>query len=119
LGLGMPLGLPELPLAKRPRASRARDKRDQDQPIEIPRFRVRKTGDNRKDQADRQLFPASRVSGKCVKRSRSYRFMVRSNQGEGPRSIRRAGEAQRNPPPLPGAPRRITLRPPAPLIGAS
>jgi hypothetical protein len=31
-------------------------KSDQDQPIEIPRFLVRKTGDNRKDQGDRHYF---------------------------------------------------------------
>jgi hypothetical protein len=37
--------------------------KDQDQPIEIPRFRVRKTGDNRKALADRQLSPASAGSG--------------------------------------------------------
>ena len=42
------------------RAYRARGaKRNQDQLIEIPRFRVRKTGDNRRDRADRQLFPTS------------------------------------------------------------
>jgi hypothetical protein len=42
------------------RARRARDTmRDQDQPIEILRFRVRKTGDNRKDRADPQIFPTS------------------------------------------------------------
>jgi hypothetical protein len=46
------------------RVYRARDAtRDQDQPIEIPRSRVRKTGDNRKDLADRQLFPTSAGSG--------------------------------------------------------
>src|SRR5258708_10141023 len=42
------------------RAHRVREaERDQGQPIEIPEFRVQKTGDNRKDQADRQLFPTS------------------------------------------------------------
>jgi hypothetical protein len=42
------------------RARQAREaNRDQGQPIEIPRFQVRKTGDNRKDRADRQLFPTS------------------------------------------------------------
>lgn len=39
---------------------RAREARgDQDQPIEIPRFRVRRTEDNRKNRADRQLFRTS------------------------------------------------------------
>ena len=42
------------------RNARARDTTmDQDQLIEIARFRIRKTGDNRKDRADRQLFPTS------------------------------------------------------------
>jgi hypothetical protein len=42
------------------RNARARETTmDQDQPIEIARFRARKTGDNRKDLADRQLFPTS------------------------------------------------------------
>ena len=53
---GRPPGLPE----RSARARRAREaKRDQGQPIEIPRFRLEKTGDNRKDQADRQIFPTS------------------------------------------------------------
>jgi hypothetical protein len=38
--------------------------RDQGQPIEIPRFGVRKTGDNRKDRTDRQLFPTSAAPGR-------------------------------------------------------
>src|SRR6267142_2716712 len=40
--------------------ARARDaKRDQDQPIDTPRFWFRKTGNNRTEQADRQRFRAS------------------------------------------------------------
>ena len=42
------------------RARRVREaRRDQDQVIEIPRFEIQETGDNRKDRADRQRFPAS------------------------------------------------------------
>jgi len=42
------------------RARRAREaRRDQDQVVEIPGFEIQETGDNRKDRADRQRFPAS------------------------------------------------------------
>jgi hypothetical protein len=42
------------------RADRAHEaRRDQDQVFEIPGFEIQETGDNRKDRADRQRFPAS------------------------------------------------------------
>ena len=34
-------------------------RRDQDQTIDIPQFRIRKTGEKRADQADQQRFPTS------------------------------------------------------------
>src|SRR5215469_6046904 len=52
---------------------------DQDQVVEIPRFRVRKAGDYRTVQADRQQFPTS--AGFQDKQTLSYGFMICSRQG--------------------------------------
>ena len=61
-------------------ARRAREaKRDQDQVLEIPGFRVWETADNRTAKADRQRFPASaglRANKTCIDV-----FMIRSHQG--------------------------------------
>ncbi len=55
---GRPQGCRSFPW--RTPARRAREaKRDQDQVIEFPRFRIWKTGENRKNLADRQLFRTS------------------------------------------------------------
>jgi len=79
LGLGVPggrpRGFPEHPFAKRPRASRARDRKDQDQVVEIPGFLSRKTGENRRAKTDRRPHAASaglrskraqQMSSRCV-----------------------------------------------------
>ena len=83
LGLGMqrgrPRGLPELPFAKRPHASRAGvSQRDQAQVIEIPGIEAWGTGGYRRTQADRQRFPSS--AGLRGERGRTYGFIIRSHQ---------------------------------------
>jgi hypothetical protein len=85
---GRPRGLPALPLAKRAREVKV----DQGQAIDIARFRVWKTGDNRAAKTDRQRFPAS--AGLRKKRL-AYGFTVCSNQesnssGNPPGSSRKA-----------------------------
>src|ERR1700730_15700113 len=63
------------------RARRAREaKKDQDQVIDIPRFRVWGTGDNRADQADRREL----LSSVGIRREAGldeFKFMICSVQG--------------------------------------
>src|SRR5438876_10724661 len=70
MGVG---GVPELPVAQRPRASRARDKRDQDQVVEIPGSQAWKTA-----RADRRWLPSIRVRWEASRANRLCVFMVRS-----------------------------------------
>src|SRR5437899_6272146 len=73
---GASRGEPPAPVAREAR-------RDQDQAIDIHRFRIWKTADDRTGEADRQLFPASmglRWEAR-QERNRLHGFMVRSHRG--------------------------------------
>src|SRR5258708_3875418 len=66
-------------LGKAPaRVARGRPKRDQDQAIDVPRYRVWKAGDNRTAKADQQWFPSCGTLRTTSGLSIHYVFMVRS-----------------------------------------
>jgi hypothetical protein len=96
---------------------RARDAtKDQDQPIEIPRFRVWKTGDNRKDRADRQLFPTSAGSGDERGQHVGSPYVPfkgvpnRERSQSGCSRVRTTVLCERVRPPEPGKPRKVAIR---------